>query len=1004
MKQLKHNLIKTSLISLLMSFSLYGRAQVDSLRLTLDNIFAHVDKSQVSTGFLEEYGAQFANLKTYNGILTDSNCVNAMAWHYIYASVYSAKIYGTNTLPTPDSNYSVFNREAVLNKNINPVSMLALNYSSLKQDAMDNNLFTISNNQLYDVPGRTQSPYQLNTAFAAAPFYETNNNGTVHLLFKQNLFINNTGKQVSSIKVNFDDGNGFVTAAWNTILSASYYDTGVKKLTFKLNFTDTTHLQCYSNVRVLNAAVAGRYIPSTVTIPFDPVSNNHSGGDITVQYSVNNSTPVGGRKFQKPLIVVEGFDMHDAAPLLMPVEYNYESFRKEISQSIVSFNGNDFNYNLDNIAGYDLIFLNYRDGTDDILRNALLLEEVINWVNSNKAIGAQQNVVMGISMGGLVSRYCLAKMTKENHNPQTRLLITHDSPHRGANIPLGFQYVINGFANHTFSGDKLLDLIPLLKQAVYLQTRPATIQQLIVRDNPETGALEYNTFLAPNGPYRQMVTFAPTDLQPTYQFIATSQGSQCGMRVMAPSASIAQTSGEAGFNFILGMLGGKFSGELKVNALPNGTSSQRIAYCLLKTRIKIFWIGITTTILKIDHNSPAGILGWDGCPAGTQSVSRGTGMGNIPSSGFSTGLLRDFFYSFSGVTLAPEFSFLPVVSALDEDNITASSLYTKHLGAFYNPSDPNVVQKYIAQQKQTISGVSRNNITHTDFTARNANWLFNEMEGLTNTIGCTDLEDCYLPYIELSATPNDCGGAAVTAHSSYSGSFHWQASGGLLINGTLSSLITTSNTINVTGTEGSVYVIAPAACGNAQGGLDYSPYQRQIQRLYPEYTSGDHVSVSVNPTPFDTYYRWYINNTLVSQGEYESDYCTCYYRIDPRVCGDNTIRVEVTTDCGVSSVEEHFWKICGPFRSTSNVEIFPNPARDQVIIRLKQTEGKEANELKNITQVKIMDKLGNVKKVYKYSARQSSVLLNLNALPTDIFIIEVSDGQRKANLQLGKIK
>ncbi len=58
-----------------------AQAQVDSLRTTLDNIFLHVDKSQVPTGFLDEYGAQFANLKTYNGILTDSNIVNAMAWH-----------------------------------------------------------------------------------------------------------------------------------------------------------------------------------------------------------------------------------------------------------------------------------------------------------------------------------------------------------------------------------------------------------------------------------------------------------------------------------------------------------------------------------------------------------------------------------------------------------------------------------------------------------------------------------------------------------------------------------------------------------------------------------------------------------------------------------------------------------------------------------------------------------------------------------------------------------
>lgn len=128
MKQLKHIIIKPFLVAILILFSLNAISQVDSLRLALDNVFAHVDKSQIPAGFLEEYGAQFVNLQTYNGTLTDSNYVNAMAWHYIYASVYSAKIYGTNTLPTPETNYTVFNTEAVSNPGVNPVSMMALNY------------------------------------------------------------------------------------------------------------------------------------------------------------------------------------------------------------------------------------------------------------------------------------------------------------------------------------------------------------------------------------------------------------------------------------------------------------------------------------------------------------------------------------------------------------------------------------------------------------------------------------------------------------------------------------------------------------------------------------------------------------------------------------------------------------------------------------------------------------------------------------------------------------
>ncbi len=79
MKQLKKIIINLYLCVLITLLSIQAKAQVDSLRLTLDNIFLHIDKSQIPTGFLDEYGAQFANLKTYNGILTDSNIINAMA-------------------------------------------------------------------------------------------------------------------------------------------------------------------------------------------------------------------------------------------------------------------------------------------------------------------------------------------------------------------------------------------------------------------------------------------------------------------------------------------------------------------------------------------------------------------------------------------------------------------------------------------------------------------------------------------------------------------------------------------------------------------------------------------------------------------------------------------------------------------------------------------------------------------------------------------------------------
>jgi surfactin synthase thioesterase subunit len=76
---------------------------------------------------------------------------------------------------------------------------------------------------------------------------------------------------------------------------------------------------------------------------------------------------------------------------------------------------------------YDIIYVNWTNGTDDIKENAKVLKAVIDWVNTNKQ-GDEPNVLLGQSMGGLIGRYTLAKMEKDGQHHDVRLFIAHDSP------------------------------------------------------------------------------------------------------------------------------------------------------------------------------------------------------------------------------------------------------------------------------------------------------------------------------------------------------------------------------------------------------------------------------------------------------------------------------------------------------------------------------------------------------------------------------------------------
>lgn len=58
-----------SMLLVQVAFCLYLNAQTtDILRNKLDFIFQYVDKSQVPTGYLEEYGPGFVPLFSFNGM------------------------------------------------------------------------------------------------------------------------------------------------------------------------------------------------------------------------------------------------------------------------------------------------------------------------------------------------------------------------------------------------------------------------------------------------------------------------------------------------------------------------------------------------------------------------------------------------------------------------------------------------------------------------------------------------------------------------------------------------------------------------------------------------------------------------------------------------------------------------------------------------------------------------------------------------------------------------
>ncbi|PTM09724.1 MAG: hypothetical protein DA407_05240 [Bacteroidetes bacterium] len=151
-------------------------------------------------------------------------------------------------------------------------------------------------------------------------------------------------------------------------------------------------------------------------------------------------------EIDKPIIFVDGFDPNDSRSI--PLMYSLLDYGSENLGDVVR------------AEGYDLIILNFpeeyfsptdgtttiKGGADFIQRNAYILVELLNTINGLK-VGSEENVIIGPSMGGLISRYALAYMEDQSLDHDTRLYVSFDSPHRGANVPIGIQYTFNYMVN-----------------------------------------------------------------------------------------------------------------------------------------------------------------------------------------------------------------------------------------------------------------------------------------------------------------------------------------------------------------------------------------------------------------------------------------------------------------------------------------------------------------------------------------------------------------------------
>ena len=367
-----------------------------------------------------------------------------------------------------------------------PLVMLAYRYDELRPDAVSSGLIRIDSTvgRAYDGPLSKASPYQQRNLFAVALAGPLPATGSATVWVGRDFWLGTTPPP-ATLTIDFGDGLGPRSVAMNSsvVLNSDEGPPIIPSNPTARTLAGAASLSPAVLLSVFNplTGLRGFFTRSTVkTLEVLPdavlgLRAAHTWRGFAaasalgwVKWGDGNRTG----KFRKPLIFVEGIDFgcdHNTkgncsifSPTrtslitneVLAVAARTGTYRNGTAgwNEMVTYNDDfpaveklpGFREQL-TALGYDLVYLDFSDGATHIQSNAMTLVELLDYINqpANRTADASETIVTAASMGGQVARFALAWMEQQGLCHNSKLYVSIDSPHRGANIPLGIQYMID---------------------------------------------------------------------------------------------------------------------------------------------------------------------------------------------------------------------------------------------------------------------------------------------------------------------------------------------------------------------------------------------------------------------------------------------------------------------------------------------------------------------------------------------------------------------------------
>jgi hypothetical protein len=441
---------------------------------TVDSLLTHLNKSLVTTGILYDRVFPFARLDEFKNDTT-----NFEHYKQAYHELYSAHYQPLGNLLAPTDFDDMLDWQTY--KKVVPIGIMDMKYNQLKENAVTSKLLIDKNSILYHNKAKAETPFAEKKLQITTLLTDVAQTGITTVKLLPELLLSNTGRQVAYVQIQLSDRNEMLTLKAGDSLNIHFEKEAQIFVTTKTYFTNGEYFSSSSSIDVKKPVITSEINAdySNVKLAHQPCQKQTVVADIPFKgydekeerfgqvevnyfyhYEPTDTLGCQVKKLKKPIIVLDGFDPTDKRDATWIYENNFKYYNEKNMASNFA--------DEQRRQGFDIIIINmpsYHDGVKKIILpndkqveigtlrraggdyielNAMALIKVIqNFNNELKANNSNEKlIVVGPSMGGVISRYGLSYMEKNKLPHNTRLWFSWDATHLGSVLPIGNQYFI----------------------------------------------------------------------------------------------------------------------------------------------------------------------------------------------------------------------------------------------------------------------------------------------------------------------------------------------------------------------------------------------------------------------------------------------------------------------------------------------------------------------------------------------------------------------------------